>query len=119
MAITIEQEMFGFTAEINRQGRLTVRLTFEEIFPKRISSRSKKKYYCLVEFGLYNKTIGLDGNYAYSFERTGSLEFKDWFMYDKERAKREKVKKAIGVSSYNMLLERLDTVVNGNRAISV
>lgn len=111
----IRNEIYGLSVEIDRAGRTPIRLTFEEVYPNQISSRSRIRYYCLIEIGMYKKKTGLSGNTMYIFERLGSFEIEDWFNFRKDLLKRKKLKSILGVGLYDELVKQLDEKVKGGK----
>lgn len=106
----IKSEPFGFTVEVDRQGRAPVKLTFEEIYGRK---GSNKKYYCCVDVGLYAK----QGN-RLVFKEMGSFEIQDWFNERSELTKRSKLRKLLGVTVYRELCQSVNSLVKGNYVVS-
>jgi|SRR5690606_15854097 len=103
----IKRELFGFTIEVNRRGRATLKLTFEEI-PTRVFTR-KKHYYCCVDVGFYEKKA----NGRWVFERTGYFEIEDWCNTRLYTKKRNKLRSMLGVAMFDELVYTVNKLVEG------
>lgn len=100
----VNRESFGFVVEIYRPYKTDIRLTFEEVYTRRVTSR--KRFYCTVDIGLLYKNE--------KQEVLGSFEIDDWFNFKLHIKKRNKLKRLLGVSTYNELVSTVEHVSNGS-----
>lgn len=106
----IKQEPFGFVVEIDNLGRAPIKLTFEEVYSRNLTS---KKYYCCVDIGLYQRNYN-----RLEFKSLGSFEFKDWFNFNLDLKKRTKLKRLVGSSVYDDLVRKVNLLVQGRLVLA-